>query len=491
MVSVWMTHGDLATYILNNPDANRNPWCIQVATGVLYLHTNETVHGDLKACNILLSNDLVAKISDFDSSLASDNSMTFSATGELRNTLRWTAPELLNDSEDDEVNTIQKTKESDIYALAMTLLEIKTGRCPYAEYRDNNRVLRALLEKRLPKCPKEIYEFGDGRSLWDLLISCWNHNPTARPGAQSVLQLLKLEIEPPEDEGPTIFGSHLSLQQIFNILVNLGSVDLSSKIDPRQNFAMISEGRFGDVWKGKLLNGSDIAVKTWRANLIGQLDHKNLKSAFCEFFKWSRLKHPNIHSAMGLILFQQLEDHLGIVSHWMHGGDLGVFMRKNPVIDRHQKCIEVTSGLECAHRNGLVHGDVKAANVLVSADGIAKLTGFDSPRLLYGEDRNAFSLRWVAPEIFEVDEPRITKQTDIYALGMTMLEIFTGEVPFSDRRTDMAVMSAVLRGTPPTRPTNLPENGERSSKMWQLMLSCWDRDPVARPTATEVLDSVR
>ncbi|KEP51128.1 tyrosine kinase catalytic domain protein, partial [Rhizoctonia solani 123E] len=187
MVSLWMDHGDLSTYIFNNPDVNRNPWCIQVATGVSYLHKNETACQIL--CNILLSSDFIAKISDFDCSLVTNASMTFSATRELRNTLRWTvheAPELLNDSDSDESTIIKKTKESDIYALAM---EIKTGRVPYAEYRDNNRVLKAMLQRRPPKRPKELDESSDEEPLWNLLMRCWNHDQTARPDAQVVLKL--------------------------------------------------------------------------------------------------------------------------------------------------------------------------------------------------------------------------------------------------------------------------------------------------------------
>ncbi|CAE7066621.1 unnamed protein product [Rhizoctonia solani] len=237
MVSVWMAYGDLWTYILNNPDVNRNPWCIQIATGILYLHTNETVHGDLKASNILLSSDLVAKISDFDSALASDSSMTFSSTGELRNTLRWTAPELLNDSDDDDINIIQKTKESDIYALAML----------------------NVTQRRSPKRPKDIDEFSDGGPLWDLLTRCWNHDPTARPGAQLVLQSLKVETKPPKDKKRAQCNNHLPIQLIFDALVNLTGADFMNPIQAA--VMMVNRAGFGDVWKGKLRNGDDIAIK--------------------------------------------------------------------------------------------------------------------------------------------------------------------------------------------------------------------------------------
>ncbi|KEP46218.1 tyrosine kinase domain protein [Rhizoctonia solani 123E] len=73
---------------------------------------------------------------------------------------------------------------------------------------------------------------------------------------------------------------------------------------------------------------------------------------------------------------------------------------------------------------------------------------------------------------------------------MTILEIFTGDVPYPECRREISVIVRVDKGILPTRPMDRLGDDERSNKMWQLMLSCWNRDPAARPTAVEVLESL-
>ncbi|KDN41288.1 hypothetical protein RSAG8_07557, partial [Rhizoctonia solani AG-8 WAC10335] len=65
-------------------------------------------------------------------------------------------------------------------------------------------------------------------------------------------------------------------------------------------------------------------------------------------------------------------------------------------------------------------------------------------KLRYGD------LRWLAPELFLEEVPIRTKPDDVYALGMTILEIFTGEVPYSKCGHDFLILKTVERGTLPT-----------------------------------------
>ncbi|CAE6523827.1 unnamed protein product [Rhizoctonia solani] len=342
IVSLWMEHGDLRAYIGKNPQVDRYPWCIQVVAGVSFLHQEKLVHGDLKASNVLLSKDHVAKISDFDCSIVSDCSLLFSATEQMRTSLRWAAPELMGSSGDeDETNTVEKTKKSDLtqYDYNQTLLEIISGESPRA-------------------CGTAGYE----------------------PRYQ-----LQAETKPSEFKGPERVTSQMSVERIFNILVQHGCPDLTLQMDPRQKTAMImSGGGFGDIWKGKLHNGDKVAIKTWRTDTW--CSHKAIKRAARELYYWSRLVHPNVHPLIGVIQFKG--GYLGMVSEWMENGNLHEYMRKYPNFDRHQKCIEVTSGLEYMHHNTMVHGALKAANVLVSSDDVAKLIDFDCSMMANGCHRN-------------------------------------------------------------------------------------------------------
>ncbi|CAE6419535.1 unnamed protein product [Rhizoctonia solani] len=78
------------------------------------------------------------------------------------------------------------------------------------------------------------------------------------------------------------------------------------------------------------------------------------------------------------------------------------------------------------HSCSMVHGDLKAINVLVSPDGIARISDFDfsvmseASSLTFSESSNSRSgsTRWVAPEMLGEDAPIRTKESDVYALGM-------------------------------------------------------------------------
>ncbi|CAE6461572.1 unnamed protein product [Rhizoctonia solani] len=269
-------------------------------------------------------------------------------------------------------------------------------------------------------------------------------------------------------------------------------------MDPRQDTAMIvSGGGFGDIWKGQLYNGNKVAIKAWRTNALGNCDYKTTKRAARELYCWSKMDHPNIHRLQGVIMLRG--QYLGMVSEWMDNGNLHEYLRKYPDAGRFKLCVDIALGLEYMHSTNTVHGDLKAANVLVSSDGVARLSDFDfsvmseMTSLVFSESSNSRSgsLRWTAPELLLVEEARPrTTQSDVYALGMTMLEIFTEDVPYPDRRTDFAVLRAVERGTPPTRPIDRLGDDQKGNMMWDLLVQCWNREPGNRLSSRQVVKTL-
>ncbi|KAF8593578.1 kinase-like protein [Ceratobasidium sp. AG-I] len=189
MVSMWMENGNLRDYIQENPSVNRYQLCGQVAAGVSYLHAINMVHGDIKALNILVSEDGVAQLSDFDHSILSGSTLAFSATTNLGGgTLRWMAPELLTSTEDGNNPLVVRNMQTDVYALGMTMLEVISGRIPYSEYAYDMGVYRAIDRKKPPIRPKELVaKSRQEDKIWALLLRCWNHNALARPTASYVL----------------------------------------------------------------------------------------------------------------------------------------------------------------------------------------------------------------------------------------------------------------------------------------------------------------
>ncbi|KAG8740919.1 hypothetical protein FRC10_003578 [Ceratobasidium sp. 414] len=177
----------------------------------------------------------------------------------------------------------------------------------------------------------------------------------------------------------------------------------------REHVNAVAGGGFGDIYRGELRNGTAVAIKTLRHHMLAQdTAPKALKRAAREIYTWSKAQHKNVQELLGVIMFQ---GQLGMVSPWMDNGNLEEYIRKNPDVDRH---------------------DLR--NVLVDKGGIARLSDFDHSiltncTLLFTETTNVGggTLRWMAPELLlssgEDDAAPVTrsKQTDIYALGMTML----------------------------------------------------------------------
>jgi serine/threonine protein kinase len=95
--------------------------------------------------------------------------------------------------------------------------------------------------------------------------------------------------------------------------------------------------------------------------------------------------------------------------------------------------------------------------------------------------------RWMPPEVLDPPEELddgaygtvFTMASDVYSLGMTILEVFTRQVPFSHRRYDTVVVLDVIRGLQPPQPKPSPF----SEQLWSLIKSCWEYRPECRPSA--------
>ncbi|CUA74298.1 hypothetical protein RSOLAG22IIIB_11117 [Rhizoctonia solani] len=183
----------------------------------------------------------------------------------------------------------------------------------------------------------------------------------------------------------------------------------------------------------------------------------------------------------------------------MSKGSLPRYIKDTPEADRHSLCTQICEGLSYLHQIGITHGDLKGDNVLVSDEGIPALTDFGNSILTNasmkftrsnGESNGtAMTLRWSAAEIIQGSSQ--TEASDVYSLGMTILEIMTEKIPYHGKADATVMFLVVLQKEPPARPENMPLGRNDTDKLWKLLLRCWAYDPVLRPTAVEVTDVMK
>ncbi|CAE6468496.1 unnamed protein product [Rhizoctonia solani] len=168
--------------------------CIQLADAVEYLHANGIVHGDIKPDNVLMTDDGRVQLADFGSAISAlTTTLDFTRTKSPNFTMRFAAPEILNQKE----GNYTFTEASDIYALGMTILNIMSGKPPFADKRDPFVIIEVMVMKRQPPQPdfsRTLRNSIAQTEMWDLLKRCLAYAPGDRPKANQVKgALIKLE----------------------------------------------------------------------------------------------------------------------------------------------------------------------------------------------------------------------------------------------------------------------------------------------------------
>src|SRR3954451_20353171 len=206
------------------------------------------------------------------------------------------------------------------------------------------------------------------------------------------------------------------------------------------------------------------------------------------------IEHPNV---IPVYAAGESEDLLYLVMRYIRGTDLRALLQAEGALEppRAARIVaQVASALAAAHRRGLIHRDVKPANVLIESEGAnehAYLTDFGIARDVGGTalTRTGMlvgTMDYIAPERLE-DRPG-DGRSDIYALGCVLFEALTGRVPFP-RDSDVAKMSAHMTEPAPWTQKFRPAVPE---PLAETATKAMAKDPDDRfPTADEFADTLR
>jgi serine/threonine-protein kinase len=142
----------------------------------------------------------------------------------------------------------------------------------------------------------------------------------------------------------------------------------------------------------------------------------------------------------------------------------------------------ICSGLAAAHAVGVVHRDLKPDNVLISRTGRVVITDFGVAREVAGVHSTGAPIgtpAYMAPE--QIDGGAIDARTDLYALGVMLYQMVTGELPWEGQQVLVVLMARLLR--PPPDPRS--RRPDLDARMADLILRCLSRHPDGRPASAD------
>lgn len=301
-------------------------------------------------------------------------------------------------------------------------------------------------------------------------------------------------------------SSESSIPILTHIINKLPHLNLSGKItfDP----VAVEKGGYADVHRG-LLKQDDkqdaisVAVKRLRYKIE---DRKVAKGVAREMRIWSEFEHPNVLKLEGYIMEHAFP---ALISKWMERGSLWQYMKKHIVTSKEAISLvsDIAQGLAYVHGKDAIHSDLKSDNVLISPDKRALLTDFGISRMEsltngYTMTRgNKGTARWQAVEFLNINDlgdgsetslagslPTHTKQTDVWAFGMTVYEVLTNDRPYAQIGSDVQIIVRLMQGKYPPKPafSNIPADALIEHYMWSICERCRETDPSSRPSMADL-----
>ena len=252
----------------------------------------------------------------------------------------------------------------------------------------------------------------------------------------------------------------------------------------------VGSGGMADFYMAKdhKLN-RNVAVKVLKSEYVE--DEKFLKKFETEAQAVARLSHPNIVNIYDV----GIEDGINyIVMELAEGITLKEYIRKKGYLSPKETVeisTQIASAISHAHKNHIIHRDIKPQNILVSDTGIIKVTDFGiakatSSNTVTSTATAMGSVHYISPE--QAKGRFCDEKSDIYSLGITMYEMVTGHVPFDhENGVTIALMHLQNEITPPSQIRDgIPDSLEK------IILKCTMKKPEERyQTADDLIADLR
>jgi len=259
-----------------------------------------------------------------------------------------------------------------------------------------------------------------------------------------------------------------------------GQAEIGPRIPGYEILSELGRGGMGIVYKARQIRaGRLVALKTIHAPHLA--NHEHIRRFQAESKAAARLTHPGIVPVFEVGEF----NHVHFFSMGFIDGPNLEMMAREQVLSSQaaaEICRDLADALEYAHRQGVIHRDIKPLNILIGPDGKPRLTDFGLARLkdqdqgLTSTGQIIGTATYMPPENATGSDADAGATTDIYSLGATLYRCITGRPPFQ-AATTMEVLRQVTNDEP-VSPRRL--NREIDVDIETLCLKCLEKEPSRR-----------
>jgi serine/threonine protein kinase len=478
-----------------------------IASALDYAHQKGVIHRDVKPSNVMVTGEGRVVLTDF--GLAMD--VYQGSLGQVFGSPHYIAPEQARSS-------AEAVPQSDLYSLGVMLYEMLTGVVPFDDPSATSLALQhltrpppaprqlnpslaeeaeAVLLKALSKSPEERYQ--TGAALVDALEAALQAGqpvpvepvlpPPLPAGGESPVARSRSAISVSEKVAsrPQAGVKATSAVRPFPAQDSL----LNLQLDEYRLEAMLGRGGMARIYRGLDVHlERHVAIKVIDTPFRADSDYAVRFEREAQAI--AKLEHPHI---VRLYRYGRDKDLLYMAMQYVDGADL------EAILDSYQADREyvepeeaarivrqICLALDYAHAQGVIHRDVKPSNVMLDRQGRVYLTDFGLALLTeIGTKGEVFgSPHYIAPEQ-AISSANVVPQSDLYAVGVILYEMFTGQPPF-DAQDPLDVAMLQMREPPPA-PRDL--RAEIGPELEEVILKALEKQPQDRyQSGAELADAL-
>ncbi|XP_054838234.1 mitogen-activated protein kinase kinase kinase 4 isoform X4 [Eublepharis macularius] len=355
------------------------------------------------------------------------------------------------------------------------------------QFRSLSRHSSPTEEREEPSYPKGD-SGGSARRSWELrtLISQTKDSASRQGPMEAVQKSVQLfeEKRYREMRRKNIIGQVCDTPKSYDNIMHVGLRKVTFKW---QRGNKIGEGQYGKVYTCISVDtGELMAMKEIR---FQPNDHKTIKETADELKIFEGIKHPNLVRYFGVELHRE---EMYIFMEYCDEGTLEEVSRlglQEHVIRLYTK--QITTAINVLHEHGIVHRDIKGANIFLTSSGLIKLGDFgcsvklkNNTQTMPGEVNSTLgTAAYMAPEVItRAKGEGHGRAADIWSLGCVVIEMVTGKRPWHEYEHNFQIMYRVGMGHKPPIPERISPEGK------DFLSHCLESDPKMRWTASQLLD---